>query len=71
MQRMKVDAAAIGLKNRIGEQMIQVDQHRGNQNQVYYLPILLEEPVGDEKGKPEMQKVVYECFQRFSYRIIF
>jgi len=34
-----VDAASVRIKNRIGKQMIQIDQHGCNHNQPCFLPV--------------------------------
>jgi len=39
VQGMKTNAATIGLKDRIGQQVVQVHQHGGEQNQVRALPV--------------------------------
>lgn len=46
VQVMESDAAAIGMKNGIGKQMIEVHQHGSKEDQVVFLPVPFIIPVG-------------------------
>ena len=48
MQWVKVDAAPVGVKNRICQQMVQVNQHGCEENQIDSFPVFAEEYVGDK-----------------------
>jgi hypothetical protein len=57
---MKLDTTSVRHKNRIRQQMIQIHQHRSQQNQIHLHPILPKESVCDKKRKPEVQKIMDE-----------
>lgn len=63
VQRMKIDAAAVGLKDWIRPQVIQVHEHRRDEDQVRSFPILLKKEPRNEKRRAEMQEVVKEGLQ--------
>jgi hypothetical protein len=54
VQWMKPDAAATWIKNRVGQQVIKIYQHSGNENYVSSLPLLLEKHQGNDQRKNEM-----------------
>lgn len=61
MQRVKANAASVGLENRRGKQMIQIHQHCRKQYQIDFFPVFSEKTVSNKQRKAQMQKVVYEC----------
>lgn len=58
MQRMKIDTTAVRIKNWRGKQMIQIHQHRQQENQVSFLPLLSEKSICNKNRKTEMKKIM-------------
>ena len=62
MQRMKIYAASVGFENGGSKQMIEIDQHGCDENEIDLFPVFLEENERNEQWKSKVQKIVYECF---------
>jgi len=58
MQRVKIDAAPVRLKNGICSQMVQIDQHGGKENQIHFFPVFPEKYNGNDKWKNQVQKIM-------------
>ena len=58
MQWVKVDATAVGLKNGVRKQMIQIHQHRRKEDQIGLFPFCPKETICNEEGKPKVQEIV-------------
>ncbi len=54
VQRVKLNATSVGLENGAGEQMVEVHQHRGQQNQVHFFPLFTKKHPRDDQGKHKM-----------------
>lgn len=54
VQKMKIDAATVGRKNRRAQQMICVYQHRPKQNKVGFFPITSKKNVSDRYRKNQV-----------------
>lgn len=63
---MKLDTTSVCHKNRIRQKVIQIDQHRRQQNQIHLLPILPKESVRNKQRKSEMQKIMDESLHGLS-----
>jgi hypothetical protein len=48
MQGVKLNAATVGLKNGVGQQMVKIHQHGGQQNPVSPSPLRLEQPPSEQ-----------------------
>lgn len=55
---MKAYAAPLWVKNGIGQEVIQIDQHGGDHDQPRPFPFFAEEHPGDQAGKKEVEGVV-------------
>lgn len=57
---MKADAAAAGIKNGGSQQVVQVYQHGQQQDDVAFYPVSSKENPGDDAGKDQVQKIMYQ-----------
>ena len=64
MQYMKPDAASSRLKNRGRQKMIQVHQHRRQQDKPVFLPVIPVIPIGDCTYEEKMEEVVDKCLEQ-------
>ena len=55
---MKPDAAAVGIENRVRQQMIQVDSHRARHNDPCLPPVLFPEQLPEYKRYQQVRRVV-------------
>jgi hypothetical protein len=62
MQRVKLDAATISFKNRIGKEVIEINEHSSQKDEIYLLPFLPKENERYEQRKQEVKTVMYELF---------
>lgn len=60
MKRMKIDAAAVCLKNWIGQQVIQINQHSCHKNQIGFFPFIPKEKQCYNQRKAKVQEVMDE-----------
>ena len=58
MQHMESDTTAPGMKDRGGQQMIQIHQHGCQQDQVIFLPPFVVIPVSDSAYEDEVKEVM-------------
>ncbi len=68
MQGMKTDAAPAGNEDGCGEQVIKIDQHGEQENEVCSLPFRPEEIPGNDGRKYEVKEIMYEELERFHAR---
>lgn len=64
VQRVKPDAAAAGHEYGVGKQVIKIDQHGEQEDQVNRFPPLREKPPGDQHRENEMQEVMKNKLNR-------
>ena len=60
MQRMKTNAASIGVENWIGKNVVQIYHHRCQHQKIGMFPIIFEENFRNDNRKNQMQKIVDE-----------
>lgn len=65
MQRMIINTAPVGIKKRIGKNMIQVHQHRSQQYQPVLLPLRFIIPVSNCSYRDKMKKIMDEGLKHF------
>lgn len=58
VQRMKTNAAAARIKHRIGEQVIEVDRHREQHQQICLQPRRPEKQQGNKHRKSQVQEIM-------------
>ncbi len=61
MKRMKSNAAAVGVVNRIGEEMIEVHEHRGQHDEPGPAPLLAEEKPRHGPGNSRVKDEMDDC----------
>jgi hypothetical protein len=49
VQRVEIDAAPIGLKNGVGQEVVNIHGHCCQENQICFFPFFVEKNVGNEK----------------------
>jgi hypothetical protein len=54
MQWVEIDTATIRLENRIRKQMVQINQHGGNEDEIYLFPVFSKASERNKKGKSNM-----------------
>lgn len=54
MELMETDAAAVRFVHRVGQEMIEVHEHRGDHDEVGQFPVPPEDQSGDDRGYNEM-----------------
>jgi len=64
MQEVKSYAASIGIKDRVSQQMIQVDQIGGRDNQSCVQPMSAPDYPGDEKWCQPMRAIVQNGLEK-------
>lgn len=55
---MEIYAAPVGLKNGCCQQMVQINQHGGQQYKINFFPLFSKKEKSNKKGKNKVQKVV-------------
>ncbi len=60
MQVMKSDAATVGMKHGICEQVIHVHQHRREEDQPVFFPVVFVIPVCNGTNENEVEEVMYK-----------
>lgn len=58
MKKMKVDTATVCRENRRTEQVICVYQHRPEENEVRFFPILPKKDIGNNHRKKQMKEIM-------------
>jgi hypothetical protein len=64
MKRMKANAATIGIVNGVGEQMIEIDEHRGEHDEPGSPPLLAEEQPRHCPGDSGVEDEMNQSFAR-------
>ena len=64
MQGMETDAASVRVEDRRGEEMIEVDQHRGQQDQPDLSPSIAEENPCDQPRSEEVESVMEDVVEQ-------
>ncbi len=54
MERMETDAAAVRIVHRLGQEMIEIHEHRGDHDEVGQFPVPPEDHSGDDRRNDEM-----------------
>jgi hypothetical protein len=60
VQWVEIDAAPIRLKYRVSQQVICINQHGGEHDQVSLFPVLPEKHPGNCTGKNQVEEIVYD-----------
>lgn len=58
MERMEAYAAPAGVENRVGQQMIKVNQHSKEENNVCFLPFWPKEEISNCERKDEVMEIM-------------
>lgn len=59
VERVKADAATVGIKNGVGQQVVQVYEHGGQHDEPGVFPLFPEKYPGYEAGCQKVQAIVY------------
>lgn len=58
VQQMIADTVSVGIENWVGKNMIEVNQHGSQHDEIGFLPVISEKNQGNEKRRNEMKKVM-------------
>ena len=64
MKKMKADATSIGIKNRISQQMVQVDQICASDNKACTAPFVTPNKCREQKRRNPMTAVVQDWLEK-------
>ncbi len=68
MQQMKTDTATIGIKDGIGQQMVEIDQIGACDNQACQLPALAPQKRGNQERDEPMPAIVQNGLEEVQFR---